>query len=838
MAVRIYQLSKEIGMENPELIALLRERGYEVKSASSTIDNISAESLREEFASPEEADVSAGKAEVAEPEKRPAAPAHGAAIIRSKEDIEREREEREREDRERIEAERKNQPAAVVPPRPGMPPPLPKGPPASVRPGASLITPPRPAGGSFSPSPAASKAILRTDLPPEPPAPPVNEPPLRELKVPEAASPPKLPPRGPAPLTPPRISAPRPMVPPPVAKPPAAESVEAGSDKPEGDEAPPPEVEKAAPKLISAQVKSPIVVRDFAGVIGKKPFQIISELMELGIFASMNSVIEEDVATSIARNTGFQLEVRHRGEAGQPKKEVKEEEDESKFMEPRPPVVCILGHVDHGKTTLLDVIRKTNVVGGEAGGITQHVGAYQVEHNGEKITFIDTPGHAAFSNMRARGAEVTDIAILVVAADDGFMPQTDEALKHARNAKVPVVVAINKIDVAGANIDRVKRQMQERELSPEDWGGETLFAPISAVKGEGIDKLLEAILLQAEVTEGIVANPRGNPEGVVIEAQKELGRGSTASVIIRRGTLKPGTALICNEHWCRVRQLLDDNGKPVKSATPGTPVKIVGWSGTPGAGDVFRAVKNERAAKNEAEENERARRLTEAQRKDEGGAAASIEDLFAAIEKTRKQSFRVVVKADVYGTSEAIATSLLGIKSDKIDIDVVDTGVGDITRNDVLMASATKASLIAFNVNLEQGVSAVAKHHDIQIIKGSIIYELIDAVKDAMADLLEPELSEHKIGAAEVRQIFPLGKGFVAGCMVTEGRIHRDRIARLMRKGKVIHESKVGTLRRFKDDATEVRAGYECGIQIDGFNRYEIGDIIEAFEIQKTKPAL
>ncbi|MCC5806205.1 MAG: translation initiation factor IF-2 [Opitutales bacterium] len=852
MAVRIYQLSKEIGMENPELIALLRDRGYEVKSASSTIDNISAESLREEFAPAREEGGEPDGEEppvVAEPEKAAPPKPLAGAIIRTKEDIERERLQREKE-----EAERKAQaaPPPSAPPRvtpPGKaPPPLPKGPAVTIRPGAApgFKPPPRPGGGG-SVKPSFPKAILRPEAAKEEAKPEEAKPEPEAQAKPETpaakdasrvGAPPKLPPRGPAPVAPPRISAPRPVAP-PSAKPSVPEADEPAETAPEAEGTEEVAAAPAEPKLTPVQVKSPIVVRDFAGVIGRKPFQIISELMELGIFASMNSIIEEDVATNIARSKGLQLVVRHRGEGGPQKKEEEAKVvDESAFLEPRPPVICILGHVDHGKTTLLDTIRKTNVVAGEHGGITQHIGAYQVEHNGKKITFIDTPGHAAFSNMRARGAEVTDIAVLVVAADDGFMPQTDEALGHARVAKVPVVVAINKIDAPGANLDRVKRQMQERELAPEEWGGETLFAEVSALKGEGIEGLLEAILLQAEVTEGIAANPKADPEGVVLEAQKEIGRGSTASVIVTRGTLKTGMALVCNEHWCRVRQLIDDNGKPVKSVTPGTPVKIVGWSGTPSSGDDFRTVKNERTAKRDAEENERARRVLEAQRTTDDGSAASIEDLFAAIEKTHKKVFRVVVKADVYGTSEAIATSLLGIKSDKINIEVVDAGVGDITRNDVLMASASSASLIAFNVSQENGVPAFAKHHGIRIITGSIIYELIDAVKDGMADLLEPERVEEKIGAAEVRQIFPLGKGFVAGCMVTEGRIVRDRLARLMRKGEMLHQSKVGTLKRFKEDATEVRAGYECGIQMDGFNGYQEGDAIEVFEIKKIKPAL
>lgn len=852
MAVRVYQLSKEIGMENSDLIALLRERGHEVKSASSTIDNISAEALREEYA---EAAQNTAEEETAPAEPvAPAEPEDTGAVIRSKEDVERERREREEADKA------KNAPKAVIPPSPDAfrksAPPLPKGPPVMIRPNfpANLTTRPQP-------KPAEPTApTVRTDIPPVAPppakkdestsapaikAPPLTPPPAKVAPptgpapaVPPAAPAskpaPLAPPaaaRGPKPLAPPKISAPRPLVPPS----PAASVPSSEGETSEGAEA--SDVAQK-PGLRPLTVKTPIVVRDFAVQIGRKPFQLISELMELGIFASMNTAIEEDVAARIARNHGIELEIRHRGEGSGPAKVEEVVVDESALLEPRAPVVCILGHVDHGKTTLLDTIRKANVVASEAGGITQHVGAYQIEFNDQKITFIDTPGHAAFSNMRARGASLTDIAVLVVAADDGFMPQTDEALRHARTAKVPVVVAINKVDAPGANIDRVKRQMQERDLAPEDWGGETLFATISALKNEGIDKLLEAILLQAEVTEGIEANPKADPEGILLEAQMEIGRGSTASAIITRGTLKPGMALVCGENWCRVRQILDDAGKPIKSAVPGTPVKIVGWSGPPDAGDAFRTVKNDREAKRLAEDAERSRKQLEAAQKFEGATAASIEDLFAAIAKTHKKIFRAVVKADVYGTAEALANSLQTIKSDKINIDVVDVGVGVVTRNDITMASATGASVVAFNVGLDNGVNALAKHHGIQIISHNIIYEIINQVKDAMSDLLEPELRENKIGGAEVRAIFPLAKGFVAGCMVTEGRIQRNALARLLRKGKLIHESKILTLRRFKDDATEVRAGYECGIQIDGFNGYEEGDTIEVFEILKIKPSL
>ncbi|MGC9451197.1 MAG: translation initiation factor IF-2 [Oceanipulchritudo sp.] len=820
MSVRIYQLSKEIGMENAELIALLKERGYEVKSASSTVDNISAESLREEFGpKPGEEFEEAAPAAEEEAEPSPVKPVLPAgAIVRSKEDVERER-------REREEAEK--QKAPVLPPTPvassgKTPPPLPRTPIIQRRPVPAAPTEP-----SKGTQPPPKVPIIRTDLPRQ--AAPEEAEPAAEAEKPPA-------PKGPPPVKPPALRGPKPIAPPRVAVPKPAPAAEETDEPTQGPE---PGTGAAGPAERTAlTVRTPIVVRDFARQLGRKPFQLISELMEMSIFASMNSSIEEEVAHRLAKNHGFVLEVRHRGEGAQvegPREEKKKEVE--KKLEPRPPVVCILGHVDHGKTTLLDSIRKANVVASEAGGITQHIGAYQVIHNDKLITFIDTPGHAAFSNMRARGARTTDIAVLVVAADDGFMPQTDEALGHARVAKVPVVVAINKMDAPGANVDKVIRQMQERELAPEDLGGETLMAKISALKGEGIENLLEAILLQAEVTETIVADPRANVEGVILEAQKELGRGSTAAVIIQQGTLKPGTALVCGEHYCRVRQLIDDKGKQVREAGPSTPVKVVGWSSPPDAGDFFKAVKNEREAKKIAEENELARRKLEAADKQDA-SAASVEDLFAAIERTQKKKFPVLVKADVYGTAEALATSLQGIKSDKIELEVVDMGVGDITRNDIIMASAAESSVVGFNVGIENGVNSLAKHHGIRLIQHNIIYEVINRVKDAMSDLLEPELRENKIGAAEIRQTFPLGKGKVAGCMVTEGRVQRDALARLMRKGELVHESRIGTLKRFKEDTTEVRAGYECGVQLDGFNDYQEKDVIEVFEILKIKPEL
>jgi translation initiation factor IF-2 len=693
------------------------------------------------------------------------------------------------------------------------------------------MPPPAAARAPFSVPPRPRPAMPSTPAPRPGPSAPAPRP--LPASTPDAAP---VPPAQPAPVHAPQPT-PR-MAPPPQVRP--ANTPVSAPVTPR----PPAQVEAAATvagdvKILS--LKTPIIVREFATSIGLRPFKLISELMEMGIFASLNQAIDEPVAIKLAEKHGFLLEVKHRGDTQPaqqaPKKAEKPvEEDESKFLEPRPPIVCILGHVDHGKTTLLDTIRKANVAAGEAGGITQHIGAYQVERDGRKITFLDTPGHAAFNKMRSRGANSTDIAILVVAADDGFMPQTDEALKYAKDAKVAIIVAINKSDVKGANIDRVKLQMQERGIPSEDWGGETMAVPVSALKGDGIDNLLENILLQAEVLE-LKANPKAPASGVVIEAEIEVGRGSTATVIVERGTLKVGDALVCGSVYTKVKALFDFKGEQVKSAPPATPVKIIGWSGPPEAGAKFQAVKNERAAKDIAEENAQTLKNVVT-----GDAAVpkdtSIDALFASIAATQKRMLKVVLKCDVYGSVEAVRGMLEGIKSDKVGLEVVAADVGLVSKNDVLLASTSGALVIGFNTKNENGVPAFAKHHSVNIQHYSIIYELADNVKEALADLLEPDLKEVKLGGAEVRATFPIAKGFVAGCLVTEGKITRNAKARVRRGKETVHESTISTLRRFKDDANEVRAGLECGIRLDDFDGYEKGDLIECFEIQKIRATL
>jgi translation initiation factor IF-2 len=587
-------------------------------------------------------------------------------------------------------------------------------------------------------------------------------------------------------------------------------------------------------------LKPPVIVRDFAVALSLKPFKLISELNQIGGFASMNSTIDEAVAQKVAEKYGFVLDIKHRGDVAQQqakdKEKVKPVQDESKDMEIRPPVVVILGHVDHGKTSLLDAIRKANVAAGEAGGITQHIGAYQVEHNGRKITFLDTPGHAAFNKMRARGASVTDIAVLVVAADDGFMPQTDEALEHARNAKVVVIVAVNKMDVKGANLDQVKAQMQQRNIVPEDWGGETITVPVSAVKGTGINELLEMILLQADVLE-LKANPKAEVAGVVIESQVDVGRGPLSTVIVQKGTLRTGDAIVCGSQWAKVRAMFDDQGRPIKEALPSMPVRVIGWSGTPDSGATFRGAKNAREAENLAEE-EAHRLKKEVTTVDSAQKDISIEHLFANIAATQQKVLKVIVKADVFGSAEAVKQILEGIKSAKVSLEIVSSDVGLVTKNDVIMAAAAGAVIFGFSTKLENGVTPLAKHNGVRIETFDIIYELGDKAREMMADLLDPDIKEIKLGAAEVRATFPLAKGFVAGCLVTEGKVNRNAAARLRRGREIVHEGKVGTLKRFKDDANEVRAGLECGVKLDDFNGYQVGDVIECYDTQKVRASL
>ena len=587
-------------------------------------------------------------------------------------------------------------------------------------------------------------------------------------------------------------------------------------------------------------LKTSITVKDLAPLIGIKPFQVIADLMSLQIFANINQTLELDTVAKLCEKHGFVLEREKKDTSkGHHKQEVKvevpkePEKPREEALKPRAPIVTFMGHVDHGKTSLLDAIRKARVAAGEAGGITQHIGAYSVQRNGQTITFLDTPGHAAFTAMRARGANVTDIVVLVVAADDGLMPQTIEAINHAKAAKVQLMIAINKIDLPTANIDKVKTQLQERGLTPEDWGGEIICCPVSATKGTGIDSLLEMISLQSEVLE-LKSDPRATPRCTVIEAQLEQGRGPTATVIVRMGTLRVGDSFICGNYWGKVKQLISDTGKPIKEAGPATPVKVLGFSGLPNAGDEFVVMESERAARILSEErlfDIRNSKLAAPQR-------ATLENLFANIAEGQKPTLQIVLKGDVQGSVEALVGALKEIPQSKITLDIIHSAVGPITESDVLLASASNAVIIGFSVKVENNASTVAKREGVQIKLYSIIYELIDQVKEAMAGMLEPELRETVIGHAEVRQVFDLSKGKVAGCYVNDGRISRSARARVLRKRQPIYDGGIGTLRRFQDDVKEVRAGLECGIKLGDFSEYLPDDIIECYTLEKVPQQL
>ncbi len=623
----------------------------------------------------------------------------------------------------------------------------------------------------------------------------------------------------------------------PASAPEAAPQPEAAPPAEPVAEVPPVAVEEDR-KVV--HLKSSITVKELAPLLGVKPFQLIKDLMEMQIFANINQTIELDTVAKLCEKHGFTLERERKDTSkGHHKPEVKvelppePEEPEEEALKPRAPIVTFMGHVDHGKTSLLDAIRKTRVAAGEAGGITQHIGAYSVERNGQSITFLDTPGHAAFTAMRARGATVTDIVVLVVAADDGLMPQTIEAINHAKAAKVQIMVAVNKIDLPTANIDRVKTQLQEKGLTPEDWGGETICVPVSATKGTGIDQLLEMILLQAEVLE-LKSDPKAAPRCTVIEAQVEQGRGPTATVIVRMGTLRVGDAFICGNYWGKVKQLIADTGKPIKEAGPATPVKVLGLSGLPNAGDELVVMDNERAARALSEE-----RLLEIRNsKLAAPQRATLENLFSNIAEGQKPTLRVVLKADVQGTLEALVSALKDIPQTKVTLDILHSAVGPVTESDVLLASASDAIIIGFSVKVESNASSVAKREGVQVKLYSIIYELIDQVKEAMAGMLEPELRETVIGHAEVKQVFDLSKGRVAGCYVTDGRISRSARARVLRKKQPVYDGGIATLRRFQDEVKEVRAGLECGIKLGDYSDYQPEDIIECYTLEKVAQQL
>jgi translation initiation factor IF-2 len=573
-----------------------------------------------------------------------------------------------------------------------------------------------------------------------------------------------------------------------------------------------------------------ISVSDLGQRMGVKTTEIIRKLMAGGTMATANQMVDAETAGIIASDYGWKVEkVGFEVEDHLPEVEERPEDER-----PRPPVVTVMGHVDHGKTSLLDAIRQANVAAGEAGGITQHIGAYSVATPKGEITFLDTPGHEAFTAMRARGANVTDLVILVVAADDGVMPQTIEAINHAKAAKVPIVVAINKMDLAGANPDRVKKDLAAQELVPEDWGGDTIMVPVSARTKEGLDLLLENMLLQAEVLE-LTANPNRPAVGAIIEAKLEKGRGPVATVLVREGTLRTGDAIVSGTHYGRLRAMKDGHGQPVKEVTPGYPAEVVGLSGVPTAGDVLNVVEDEKAAKEIAEH----RALKERQVELGNNVKESLETLLRRARTGEAKELRIVLKGDVQGSVEAVAQAVAKLANSKVGVDIIHKGVGAMTESDVMLAAASKGIVIGFNVKPESGAEAAAKAEGVGLYTYSIIYELIDGVKAAMTGLLEPIRTEKKLGRAEVRNTFNVPRlGTIAGVAVLDGLMRRGAQVRILREGKQVGAGKVTSLKRFKDDVREVEKGFECGIGVEGYTDFKNLDVIEAFEIEETRPSL
>ncbi|WP_449540049.1 translation initiation factor IF-2 [Ferdinandcohnia sp. Marseille-Q9671] len=600
-----------------------------------------------------------------------------------------------------------------------------------------------------------------------------------------------------------------------------------GNNRPNQQQQPvQPKPEKKLPEKIT--FIGSLTVGELAKKLGKEPSEIIKKLFMLGVMATINQELDKDSIELIASEYGVEVEEEIVFDVTEFEQYV-EDDNEDDLVE-RPSIVTIMGHVDHGKTTLLDSIRHTKVTAGEAGGITQHIGAYQVVDNGKKITFLDTPGHAAFTTMRARGAKITDITILVVAADDGVMPQTVEAINHAKAAEVPIIVAVNKMDKPTANPDRVMQELTEHGLVPEAWGGDTIFVPISALTGDGIDSLLEMILLVGEVEE-YKANPKRRATGTVIEAQLDKGRGSVATLLVQNGTLRVGDPIVVGNTFGRVRAMVNDVGRRVKEAGPSTPVEITGLNDVPQAGDQFVVFEDEKKARQVGEA--RAQKQLVEQRGDK--VKVSLEDLFEHIKQGEMKEINLIVKADVQGSVEALAASLQKIDVEGVKVKIIHTGVGAINESDITLASASNAIVIGFNVRPDVNAKRTAEAEEVDIRLHRIIYKVIEEIESAMKGMLDPEFEEKVIGQAEVRTTFKVSKiGTIAGAYVTDGKITRDSGVRLIRNGVVIFEGEIDTLKRFKDDVKEVATNYECGITIAKYNDIKEGDIIEAFVMQEV----
>ena len=588
--------------------------------------------------------------------------------------------------------------------------------------------------------------------------------------------------------------------------------------------------EVAKKAVVKVEIPDEISVGELASRMKKTGASVVKELMKMGVMASLSEIIDFDTAAIVAEEMGCKVE--REVVVTIEEKLIDTAEDKEEDLEPRAPVIVVMGHVDHGKTSLLDYIRNSNVTAGEAGGITQAIGAYQVNVNDKVVTFLDTPGHEAFTAMRARGAMVTDIAILVVAADDGIMPQTVEAINHAKAAEIPIIVAINKMDLPGANPDNIKQQLTQYELLAEDWGGDTIICPISAKTGQGVEELLENVLLVAEMRE-LKANPNRAARGAVIEARLDKGRGPVATLLVQNGTLKQGDIIIAGTAVGRVRAMVDYRGRPVKTAGPSVPVEITGMAEVPGAGDDFYAVADERMARELAEQRKQ-------EKKDAAAAPAakkvSLDDLFSQIQVGEVEELKVIVKADVQGSAEAVRQNLEKLSNDEVRVRVIHSGVGAINESDVMLASTSNAIIVGFSVRPDNVARNMIERDKVDVRLYRVIYDCIEEIESAMKGLLAPKFKEVELGRVEVREVYKItGAGVIAGCYVKEGKVVRSAQIRLVRDGVVIHEGTIASLRRFKDDVKEVATNFECGIGLEKFSDIKVGDIFEVFQMEQVE---
>ena len=611
----------------------------------------------------------------------------------------------------------------------------------------------------------------------------------------------------------------------------AARPRQDGRQRRDQQEQKPKEKTPVAPLTGPVTVESGVTVKDLSQALGVPVPKLITILMGLGAPKTVTQSLADEEVQLIGTEVGREVNIKH---AAEEELEPEVYEDDEADLTARPPVVTIMGHVDHGKTTLLDAIRKTAVVQTEAGGITQHIGAYQVVHGDRKITFLDTPGHEAFTAMRARGAKVTDIAVLVVAADDGVMPQTKESISHARAAEVPIVVAVNKIDLPDANTDRVRTELAAEELQPEEWGGATQFALVSAKQGEGLDDLLEKVLLVADAELELTANAKAEASGPIVESRLDVGRGPVATMLVHRGTLRVGDAIVAGDAWGKVRALYNFRGEKVKEATPGDPIEILGFDHPPPGGEYAKVVENERAARGFAQvRGERLRREQFASRPPVG---VTLETLFSQLQEGAVQDLNLVLKGDVVGSVEAAISELGKIQHPEVRVSVIHQGVGGITENDIMLASASNAMVVGFNVRPNAEARSLADREGVEIRTYRVIYQLTEDIEQALVGMLKPVIEERTLGEVEVRQLFRVSRlGTIAGSYVTSGTVRRNANVRVVRDGTVIYETRIGQLKRFKDDVREVEEGFECGILLEGFNDIKEGDVLEVYETRQVE---